>query len=250
MANAPTSPPQRPIQVVPPQGYAVSPPYANSVRVGFIPNGEVSILFLRANAVTEEVIEKAKKDGSLEGEVVSSVTMSWASAQGLLEELAKTLDAVQSLYRLTMTMSPPQNGTKKQGASIGLELSGSSMSLPFVLSSGSVDLGRPATLVACVNASLPVLRAPLTLRYGPLLVSIDHWSDGSVVARLPAARLHAYGSTEAEALSFLGEDIADLVLDLTTGEHAQRRLGGAMLEAWRVLSALVEAPELDGRDRA
>jgi hypothetical protein len=100
-------------------------------------------------------------------------------------------------------------------------------------------------LVGYGNALLAVLPEPLKLRHGPLLVSVERWSDGNVVARLPAARLYASGRTEAEALSELAADIADLVQDLTEGPHATARLGGAMLETWRALTVFVDAPGLD-----
>jgi len=101
-------------------------------------------------------------------------------------------------------------------------------------------------LIGCSVAQLPVLPEPLSLKHGPLLISVEKWSDGSVIARLPATRLHAYGDTEASALAALAEDIAEAVVDLTTGPNGTVRLGGAMLDTWRALCALIEGPGLDG----
>ncbi len=105
------------------------------------------------------------------------------------------------------------------------------------------------TLTACVTAQLPVLPEPLRPKGSPLLIVIECWSDGTFVAKLPAARLQASGETESAALYALAEDVAEVVLDLTQGAHATSRLGGAMLDTWRALCALIEAPGLDGRDR-
>jgi hypothetical protein len=101
-----------------------------------------------------------------------------------------------------------------------------------------------------ITVMLPVLPAPLKLRHGPLLINIEHWSDGVVVARLPAAALSSQADTQAQAMAGLAQDIADTVLDLTQGAHKDAPLGGAMLDCWRALSALIEAPGLDGRDRS
>jgi hypothetical protein len=108
---------------------------------------------------------------------------------------------------------------------------------------------REPVLAGTTTAILPILREGMALRHGPLLVTIDVWSDGSVVAKLPAARLHAYGETAADALSSLADEIAETVEDLARGPHHEVRLGGAMLDTWRTLSALVDFPGLDGRSR-
>ena len=100
-----------------------------------------------------------------------------------------------------------------------------------------------------ITVMLPVLPEPLKLRHGPLLINIEHWSDGVVVARLPAAALSAQADTQAVAMEGLAQEIADTVHDLTQGPRKDVPLGGAMLDCWRALSALIEAPGLDGRDR-
>lgn len=105
------------------------------------------------------------------------------------------------------------------------------------------------SLVGCTVAQLPALSGGLRLRHGPLLITLEHWSDGSVIAKLPSARLYAEGTTQADALYALAEEIEATVRDLTVGPHGAERLGGAMLDTWRALSTLIDAPGLDGRPR-
>jgi hypothetical protein len=81
-------------------------------------------------------------------------------------------------------------------------------------------------------------------------VTIEYWTDGTVYASLPSARVYAVGTrSPAAALDALAEEIVEIVHDLTEGEHAKTPLGGAILDTWRALSALIDAPGLDGRSR-
>jgi hypothetical protein len=99
-------------------------------------------------------------------------------------------------------------------------------------------------MVSSVNAALPVLPMGLRLKHGPILVTLERWSDGVVVARLPAARLEAEAERDADALDNLSELIADLVRDIAI-THKGRPLGGAILRQWRALEALIDASQLE-----
>lgn len=94
-------------------------------------------------------------------------------------------------------------------------------------------------IVSTVTAQLPLLPDPLRLSYGPLLVTIETWSHGVTVARLPAAILVGEGRDDREALEALAENIAEFVeVHLP---HAQAgRLGGTLAKQWASLSAMVD----------
>jgi hypothetical protein len=94
-------------------------------------------------------------------------------------------------------------------------------------------------IVSTVTAQLPALPAPLRLLYGPLLVTIETWSYGVRVARLPAARLIGEGRDDASAVEALAENIAEFVeVHLS---HAQAgRLGGTLAKQWAALTAMVD----------
>jgi hypothetical protein len=128
-----------------------------------------------------------------------------------------------------------------------IRFSASSVARPL---SSSLDLFQlEPKLIGYANAWLPFLPAPLELKHGPILLVVERWSDGTIIAKLPGARLQASGASESDAMDELAEDIAAAVRDLTGGEHASTRLGGAMLDTWRALCELVKAPGLDGRSR-
>jgi hypothetical protein len=94
-------------------------------------------------------------------------------------------------------------------------------------------------IVSTVTAQLPLLPDPLRLPYGPLLVTIETWSYGVTVARLPAAILIGEGRDDRSALEALAENIAEFVeVHLP---HAQAgRLGGTLAKQWASLSAMVD----------
>jgi hypothetical protein len=94
-------------------------------------------------------------------------------------------------------------------------------------------------LVSTVTAQLPLLPAPLRLLHGPLLVTIETWSYGVTVARLPAAALIGEGEDDRSALEALAENILEFVEGHLP--HAQAgRLGGALAKQWASLTAMVD----------
>jgi hypothetical protein len=98
-------------------------------------------------------------------------------------------------------------------------------------------------LLRQVNAQLPALPAPLRLRHGPLLVTIEYWSDGTVVAKHPALRLYGEGTSDVEALDALGDEIHEAAVDLSDLARQGVPFGGAAAQMWAALSALVEMPQ-------
>lgn len=99
MADAPPMP----VTVAPPSGFSAMPVYANATIVSFIPNVDLSVLFLRAHILTDEAAMQAKKTGSVQGEVVAAVTLSQNAAVSLLNQLAKS-------FGLSLTTSQAQEG--------------------------------------------------------------------------------------------------------------------------------------------
>lgn len=98
-------------------------------------------------------------------------------------------------------------------------------------------------IVATVTAQLPVLPAPLRLLHGPLLVTIETWSYGVTVARLPAAGLMGEAQDDRAALEALAENIAEFVA--VHLPHAREgRLGGTLAKQWAALTAMVDVSAL------
>lgn len=94
-------------------------------------------------------------------------------------------------------------------------------------------------VVTSVSAQLPWLPAPLRLIHGPLLVTIETWSDGTVVARFPAGRIYGEAEDDAAALEALAERIAEFVE--THLLHALAgKLGGTLAKQWAVLTAMID----------
>jgi hypothetical protein len=83
----------------------------------------------------------------------------------------------------------------------------------FLLDAYSPDLAAlEPTVVSSGNAILPVLPSPLVLKHGPLLVTVESWSDGTVVARLPCAALHGDGESDTAAIEDLAASIYDFIV--------------------------------------
>lgn len=93
--------------------------------------------------------------------------------------------------------------------------------------------------IASITAQLPILPAPLRLIHGPLLVTIETWSDGMIVARFPAARLFGEGHDDASAMEALSERIAEFVETHLLHAHAGK-LGGTLAKQWSALTAMVD----------
>jgi hypothetical protein len=98
---------------------------------------------------------------------------------------------------------------------------------------------RPARIA---NALLPLLPEPLSLRHGPLLVTLQWWPDGLVVADLPACALYGSGDSDTAAL----EDLGNVMLDWASGVNAlgEENIAGGLRRQWLAFKALVEVSRL------
>jgi hypothetical protein len=94
-------------------------------------------------------------------------------------------------------------------------------------------------ILASVTAQLPTMPAPLRLIHGPLLVTIETWSDGGTVARFPAARLYGEGHDDASAMEALCARIAEFVETHLLHAYAGK-LGGTLAKQWSALTAMVD----------
>jgi hypothetical protein len=100
------------------------------------------------------------------------------------------------------------------------------------------------SMLSAVNAILPVLPAPLALTHGPLIVTIETWSDGSVVARLPCAALYGSGDSDTAALEDLGIVISDFIGSMRGLVGADKAIAGPLKRDWENVSALVDMSQL------
>ena len=95
-------------------------------------------------------------------------------------------------------------------------------------------------------AQLAVLPEALKPKCGPLLVVVEVWSDGVIAARWPEGRMHGEGSTDADALRDLAENIGELAQHLRQIVKSHK-LAGASLEQWQAITAMFDfaAPDVD-----
>ena len=94
-----------------------------------------------------------------------------------------------------------------------------------------------------VVAHLSWLPEPLRLRHGPLLVTIETWSDGVVQARWPETTLFGEGESDVLALDALRERIAEFARDMVP-RVATAKIGGPLLRQWKAFGALVDLSSL------
>lgn len=94
-------------------------------------------------------------------------------------------------------------------------------------------------ILTSVSAQLPTLAAPLHFIHGPLLVTIETWSDGTVVARFPAGRIFGEGHDDAAAMEALSERITEFVETHLFHAHAGK-LGGTLAKQWTALTAMID----------
>jgi hypothetical protein len=104
-----------------------------------------------------------------------------------------------------------------------------------------VPMSGPS-IVSTVSALLPLLPPPLALRHGPLMVTVESWSDGSVVARLPCAALYGSGDSDTAALEDLGSVIFDFVQSVAALIARKEVIGGPLKRDWENVVALVDIP--------
>lgn len=104
----------------------------------------------------------------------------------------------------------------------------------------AIEPETPPTLTHSVSAILPTVPSPLRLRGGPLLITIDSWSDATVVARLPAAVLQAEGESEILAIDALCEEFLCFAVAMTGAVASGKVLGGPLLARWERFTAMVD----------
>jgi hypothetical protein len=103
-------------------------------------------------------------------------------------------------------------------------------------------------LVSCLAAHLAVLPKPFRLIHGPLLVTLERWSYGVTVAKLPAARLIGEAFDEASAMEALAERIEEFV-HTHIWDAQSGRLGGTLLKQWVALTALIDVSGVPGTEQ-
>jgi hypothetical protein len=98
---------------------------------------------------------------------------------------------------------------------------------------------REDRIVSTVTAQVPNLPDPLRLLHGPLLVTVETWSYGVTVARLPAAILAGEGLDDRSAMEALTGNIAEFV-EVHLPHARSGRLGGTLAKQWAALTAMVD----------
>jgi hypothetical protein len=93
------------------------------------------------------------------------------------------------------------------------------------------------SILHVVTAQLAVFPDTLKLRYGPILVALETWTDGVVVARWPEGRLYGEGSCDTDAIRDLADNIEECAMRICE-ICKTHKLGGAALEQWRAISAM------------
>jgi hypothetical protein len=117
-----------------------------------------------------------------------------------------------------------------------MKLSGSSNS--------SVHLLHPkmeATIVRTYNALLPLLPPPLKLLQGSLLITIEEWSDGNVVADLPCAGIASDGCiNDILAIEDLSFNILEQIEECLEHRKDHPEAQYANQNQWDMLCALID----------
>lgn len=103
-----------------------------------------------------------------------------------------------------------------------------------------IESSKEPNITHIVNAQLPFLPKPLHLLHGPLMVTIESWSDGTVVARLPSPPIYSDAENDTLALMALGDEIleyAESVLELLS---AGEELAAPTAYQWETFKSLVD----------
>jgi hypothetical protein len=85
----------------------------------------------------------------------------------------------------------------------------------------------------------------LKLKHGPILATIETWSDGTVVARIPALAMYADGESDALALSDLGNEILSFAVGVRGLLTSGGKLAGPLLRQWTGLNEIVDCSPLE-----
>lgn len=74
---------------------------------------------------------------------------------------------------------------------------------------------------------------------GPLIITIEEWSDGSFAARWPEARLAGGGESDSDALHDLAGNIVELFSTYSHLSRAGERFVAGAADTWNALRARV-----------
>jgi hypothetical protein len=98
------------------------------------------------------------------------------------------------------------------------------------------------SVLRSVTAQLATVSSPLRLLHGPILVTVETWSDGMVQARWPETTLYGEGETDIFALHALRERMLDFAKRLVALGPAE--LAGPLHRQWLAFRAMVDVSEL------
>lgn len=110
---------------------------------------------------------------------------------------------------------------------------------PALAALGFVRLPTTATAPSLVNAVLPTLPAPLTLRHGPLTVTLERRGQNLSVASLPALRLSTTAANDADAVAALRQTIYEFVRAHAPAAGSGK-LSDELVERWNAAVALID----------
>lgn len=120
---------------------------------------------------------------------------------------------------------------------LGEQIGGSTTRLPLE--------EKESRIVSTVNAQLALLPEPLKLIHGPLLATIETWSSGTVVARLPVPPIYGEGDTDTEALCDLADEALVYAESVIAMVNEGTELGGPALQFWQSFRAVVDVSALE-----
>jgi hypothetical protein len=129
-----------------------------------------------------------------------------------------------------------------------IEVAGYACDYPSVVVCGSSYWLPPSPphLRRRVLAQLPLLPEPLALKKGSLLVDIEIWSDGRVLASLPGIGLRAEGESDFEAIWNLADEVRRFLASakITMGDR-EGMPDARLLQRWKRLAELVDTSRMD-----
>lgn len=115
------------------------------------------------------------------------------------------------------------------------------------LSPTHVDSVEPI-LVSSIPSQLPYLPEPLKLRHGPISITIETWSDGTVAASIPSLALYATADSDTLAISDLADEILSFAVGVQELLDKGGKIAGPLQRQWAGLSEFVDVTALSKRD--
>ena len=104
---------------------------------------------------------------------------------------------------------------------------------------------KKTVLLHALTAQLSVFPACLRPKFGPILIVLEVWSDGKVVAQWPESRLYGEGACYADAIRDLADNLEEVATDLVEIRNAHE-FAGAALEQWRAITSMFEICDING----